>query len=439
MRILYIISKVTIGYALFFFYRRRKFVNEPKYRFGRTIFVSNHSASFMDPISIGSLTRPIVFFMTRSDVFTPVTKPILWACHMLPIYRQRDGVDTKEKNKESFRKSSQVLKNGRNLLIFGEGETYDVFVRRLKPLKKGAIRMGFIALESMNWKKKVNVVALGVNYAEPNRMRSDFLIAYSESFCLNDYRKEYEENPNKTITDLTKKVEDLMKQTVTHVENPEYTTLHENIMMITRKGINPISFDPSIDLIERWNYSRKLADWINAQDDSNNTLRSLLNSSKNYQEELATNKVNDDEVFLQSHNVLKSKRKVALVYLIGLFPFMILGLIHSFIPYILAKRFAEKKFKRQVFWGSVKMVTGMILMGLYNIPFIFLFHEFIYANYWVAMLYYILVPFMGLSAWIWFDSLSKIKRYRELEGMELSKLTRMRSELENQIQSSVTI
>lgn len=117
MRFFYFMLKITLPYTTRMYYPRQKIINEPKERFGRTIYVSNHTASFMDPLVVAGLRRPIVFFMTRSDVFTPVTKPILWAAHMLPIYREHDGEDTKGKNAEVFRKCAKVLSFGRNLLI----------------------------------------------------------------------------------------------------------------------------------------------------------------------------------------------------------------------------------------------------------------------------------------------------------------------------------
>ena len=153
MRFFYLILKIVLQYSLRIYYPRQKIVNRQRNFFGRTIYVSNHAASFMDPLVIGGLQRPIIFFMTRSDVFTPVMRPILWLAHMLPIYRQHDGEDTKAKNDETFTKCTRVLSFGRNLLIFGEGFTDDVFVRRLKPVKKGAARIGFGTLEAMNWEK----------------------------------------------------------------------------------------------------------------------------------------------------------------------------------------------------------------------------------------------------------------------------------------------
>lgn len=92
-------------------------------------------------------------------------------------------------------------------MIFGEGFTDDTFIRRLKPVKKGAVKIGFITLEELNWKKKIYIAAVGCNYSDPNQMRSDVLISTSEKICLNDYREEFEENPNKTITQLTRRIE----------------------------------------------------------------------------------------------------------------------------------------------------------------------------------------------------------------------------------------
>jgi hypothetical protein len=155
MRFFYLILKITLQYTTRIYYPRQKLVNSPKELFGRTIYVSNHAASFMDPLIVAGRRMPIVFFMTRSDVFTPVTKPILWAAHMLPIYREHDGEDTKGKNAEVFKKCAKIISFGRNLLIFGEGFTDDVFIRRLKPVKKGAVRIGFSALEELNWSKNI--------------------------------------------------------------------------------------------------------------------------------------------------------------------------------------------------------------------------------------------------------------------------------------------
>ena len=179
MRILYFLFFLALNYTLRLYFRKIYVVKKPE-RFSSTIYVSNHAASFMDPLLLAAFNRAVVFFMTRSDVFTAFTRPIFWMAHMLPIYRQRDGVNTKTKNQEVFKKSSEILLRKRSLLIFGEGVTDDVFIRRLKPLKKGAVRIGFTALESCNWTQDVYLATVGCNYSKPSMFRSDVLIRNSE-------------------------------------------------------------------------------------------------------------------------------------------------------------------------------------------------------------------------------------------------------------------
>jgi len=172
MRPLYFIFWFALGFSFRLFFRRVKQVRPSNKRFGRTIFVSNHPSAFLDPLVISCLRKPVVFFMTRSDVFNRFTRPIFWLAHMLPIYRQQDGGNSQEKNKAVFKKATQALARNRNLLLFGEGITDDVFERRLKPIKKGAIRIGFTALEDLDWSVQIEVQGLGINYTDPGVLRS---------------------------------------------------------------------------------------------------------------------------------------------------------------------------------------------------------------------------------------------------------------------------
>lgn len=438
MRFFYFMLKITLPYTTRIYYPRQKIVNGPKERFGRTIYVSNHAASFMDPLVVAALRRPIVFFMTRSDVFTPVTKPILWAAHMLPIYREHDGEDTKGKNTEVFKKCAKVLSFGRNLLIFGEGFTDDVFIRRLKPVKKGAVRIGFAALQELDWKKKIYIAAVGCNYSDPNEMRSDLLIATSDKICLNDYKKEYEQNPNKVITELTKRVEALMREQITHVDNKEMAPFHENVMKITRKGMNARCSDTSVPLEKRWRYSQRLAHWFNENVTSDNEeLMSLKKELETYFSLLR--KFRLEERYLYEFHEKKGSRMKELLFLVTMWPFAILGLIHCGPWYFITKRFVEKTFKRRVFWGSVKLLMGKILMGLINIPVIFLFYKFVYPSYWLAFAYYLCIGLFGLAAYMWFRNLKSFKIKGAMKKVDIAKFWAKRTELAEKIKQLIPV
>lgn len=265
MRLIYFLLKVFLQYSLRIYYSQQKLVNAPKRFYGRTIYVCNHASSFMDPLIIGVLQRPIVFFMTRSDVFTKFTRPFFWSAQMLPIYREQDGEDTKGKNAKIFDQCRKILSFGRNLLIFGEGFTDDVFIRRLKPIKKGPARIGFGALESLNWKKKIYISTIGINYGDPNVLGSDLLISNGERFCLNDYEELYKENPVKAIIDVTKRIENSLKDQLTHIEEKDWVFFHEHVTRLKRNGLDPNDTDFSVSLKKRWENSKALASWMNQQ------------------------------------------------------------------------------------------------------------------------------------------------------------------------------
>ena len=100
MKPLYFFCRTIFTYPIRLFFPRHIVLNNPKKAHNQTIYVSNHPASFMDPLVLPILTKPVYHFLARADVFSKFTSPIFKNAHMLPIYRQQDGVNTKEKNKE---------------------------------------------------------------------------------------------------------------------------------------------------------------------------------------------------------------------------------------------------------------------------------------------------------------------------------------------------
>lgn len=439
MRPAYLGLKFVLKYALWVYYPRLRVVNKPKRRFARTIYASNHAASFMDPLVVASNQPPIVFFMTRSDVFTPLLKPLLWAAHMLPIYRSHDGEDTKSKNEEVFQKCYRILKYGRSLIVFAEGFTDDVFVRRLKPIKKGAVRIGFGALEEINWSKMIYVQAVGVNYSDPNHIGSDVVVSNGDPICLNDFKESYLENPAKVINDLTKRVEQEMKDQLTYVEDIHWTSFHEQVMMLTRKGMNAKCVDRNIPLLQRWKYSRNLANWMNEQDlDENPELLELKKDLENYFELLRKKEVEEHEI----HEVLTDSNHpmMDLIYFMTLFPLVLVGLIHNYPVYRFVKRFVEKSFRRPVFWGSVKMLLGTLLNGLYNILLVVLANFLVYRNpsFWVV--YFFTIPAItGMIAYAYFERLKKKQKLNSMKSHDWSNVVELRQKCREAIQKIIPI
>ncbi|MFA5574564.1 MAG: 1-acyl-sn-glycerol-3-phosphate acyltransferase [Brumimicrobium sp.] len=388
MRPLYLFLKFLLRITLWIYYPRFKTINSSPKRYNSTIYMCNHAASFMDPLVIAGPQRPIVFFMTRADIYKGIMKQIFWAAHMLPIYRQQDGGNVKDNNLKVFKETSRLLKKGRNILIFAEGFTDDDFIRRLKPIKKGSVKMGFEALESINWSKEIYVQAVGINYTHRNVLGSGIIISNGNSVCLNAYRDEYKRDPIATIINLSARLEKEMQEQITYVKSKKMAPFHENVMRITRKGMNAIDSDKRIPLIERWEYSRNLANWMNENKVENNEeimqLKERLESYFAMQEEVQI----EETPF---YNLVKNKRYKwrDILYLVLLAPLAMFSHIFTFIPVRFIKNFVEKSFKRSVFWGSVKMLLGAAAVGVYNLILLAIVS-------WLTGLSYLMLLVIGL-------------------------------------------
>ena len=253
------------------FFKGKKTVNPQKKMNAQTIFVVNHASAFMDPWIVAELQNPVLFFLTRGDIFKSWLKPITWAAHMIPIYRTKEnGADSAEKNEIIFQEVYRLLKKKKSIMIFGEGYTDDVFIRSLKSIKKGPARIGFGAIASTNWEADIKIQCIGINYADPNEFRSEVLVSNSEIIHLKDYKEAYLENASKTINELTKRITKLLQDQLTYLENANLTPFHNQIQSITKKGIAHRNIDQTISLEKRWRYSQKLAQYINSNFEAEN-------------------------------------------------------------------------------------------------------------------------------------------------------------------------
>lgn len=431
MRPLYFIFWLGLGFSFRLFFRRIREVRPSRTLFGRTIFVSNHPSAFLDPLVISRLRTPVVYFMTRSDVFNWFTKPLFWLAQMIPIYRAQDGGNSQEKNKKVFKKATQTLAKKRNLLIFGEGLTDDVFERRLKPIKKGAIRIGFTALEDLDWKYEIQVQGLGINYTNPGIMRSEVLIAAAEPIVLNNYKEAYLENPSKVISELNRALENRMQAQITHLRSEEHLQLHEQIMMLNRKGMHVHCYDKQYTLEQRWAYSQQLAERLN--NDQTLDLTTFRNEMLAYHKHLENQGLNEAELYwfaIEKNWRLKTFCK----WLIQL-PMFLIGLIPIGLPTYFVKRFVEKKMKRRVFWSSTKMAMLLVILTFWNL---FLFkmaslYICLSTTVWIAL--FLSMNLVALGYYLFGKNTTLLLKSLRYNAQKLQSIVQQRKELLTQIET----
>lgn len=431
MRPLYFIFWLGLGYSFRLFFRRIREVRPSRTLFGRTIFVSNHPSAFMDPLLIASARRPVVYFMTRSDVFNWFTKPLFWLAQMIPIYRAQDGGNSQEKNKKVFKKATQTLAKKRNLLIFGEGLTDDIFERRLKPIKKGAIRIGFTALEDLDWKYEIQVQGLGINYTNPGIMRSEVLIAAAEPIVLNAYKEAYLENPSKVISEINRVLESRMQAQITHLRSDEYLQLHEQIMMLNRKGMHVHCYDKQYTLEQRWAYSQQLAERLNTNAPAH--LEVLQQDMNAYFKMLEQIDLSEAELYwfaIEKNWRLKTFCK----WLIQL-PMFLIGLIPIGLPTFFVKRFVEKKMKRRVFWSSTKMAMLLVILTFWNLFLFKMASLYICLSTTVWFALFLSMNIVALGYYLFGKNTTLLLKSLRYNAQKLHAIVQQRKELLTQIET----
>ena len=268
------------------------------------------------------------------------------------------------------------------------------------------------------------------------------LISAGVRIKLNDYKAAYHENAGKTIAEVTKLLENDMRSLITDVHDPEWADIHEDIMMLTRKGMHPQCYDASISLDNRWDYSKKLANWINAQSLSDlNQLSPLLVQIKHYKLHLQELNIIENDRFecINQRNVLL----INFLHLLALLPFSVLGLLHSGIPYIAVKKWVEKAFKRPVFWGATKMVLGVVVVFLVNLPVLWFLPQFLPFTYGInlllSVLYFLCIGIFTQAFLKSCEIIKKTIRIYFIKRINIESINKMNSEILEEIQLKIPV
>jgi hypothetical protein len=273
----------------------------------------------------------------------------------------------------------------------------------------------------------------------PQYHGSDFLLVNGNKICLNDYKDAFHQSPNKVINELTKLLETQMRECITYVADKNWYSFHENVMQITRKGMNHQNHDASIPLKDRWEYSRRLANWMNEQPLNERedlvALRKDLDGYFNLEKRM---KLQDRFVLAKERPELKNRSKELLI-LLTLWPLALIGAVHGLVPYIAAKKFTEKAFGRKVFWGSVKMMLGKLLGTIWNIPIIIVMTHYLFPYWWIGFAYFFIIPDLCRMAYLWAVSFKEFRVKGMMDKVDVSKFTERRKELERRIAELVPV
>ena len=132
--------------------------------------VQNHTNGLLDAhILMCTTPRPLRLLVKYTLISAPIIGWMLRQIDAVPVYRQKDGVDTR-KNAESFEAINQTLRDRAVIALFPEGESLNSI--RLRKLRTGVARMAVNAELSVEGGIGVQIVPVGVTYDHRDRLRS---------------------------------------------------------------------------------------------------------------------------------------------------------------------------------------------------------------------------------------------------------------------------
>ncbi|MEN8927857.1 MAG: 1-acyl-sn-glycerol-3-phosphate acyltransferase [Flavobacteriales bacterium] len=348
----------TLGFILVWFTKRGYFSrvatnglsNIPKNT--PIIFAANHQNSLIDPIVIATSSREPIFFLTKSAVFrNPKIAKILYSLNMLPIYRERDGADFKERNIQIFNRCSELLGQNSRIIIFPEGSHNTQ--NRLRNLKKGIARIVMQAHKEHH--KDIYIVPVGLNYTNTRNKSADLLVNYGEPINASELIENCNEMDSDTdiFGTMIETIGEGMKREMLDYSNIDYYFLSEFLISKVRRKRTTVK--------ERFRWDKEKSEKLNSFIVKNQSLADDMQVKAKELDEICEE--NDLKPYLfakNTHNVMLQ----AIGLILG-FPFFLYGVLNSYIPSILPQIMVLKNIKDRQYDSSINMVLGGLLMFLF--------------------------------------------------------------------------
>jgi len=175
---------------------------------GPVLLVGNHPNGLVDAVFLGTATRRPVRFLGKAPLFDlPVLGSVLRAMGTLPVYRAKDGFDTRD-NQRTFDAVFDALDGGDVVALFPEGFTHGE--PRIAALRTGAARMALGAEQRASERGApplgVRVVPVGLSFQAKRRFRSRAAAWIGEPIEVRDLLELHAREPRDAVRALTDRI-----------------------------------------------------------------------------------------------------------------------------------------------------------------------------------------------------------------------------------------
>ena len=206
---------------------------------GAVIFAPNHTNCLCDAMAILGIDRSRKVFVARADIFKDKKRAkILNWLKIMPIRRERDGLDEVRHNDETMDKAVATLHDGVPFCILPEGRHRPM--HSLLPLGKGIFRIALRANDEFGAEKPVYIVPVGLEYGDFYHLWNSLTVNIGKPINVTQFVREHADlSRPQMIVELKEELTQRMREQILWVPDDEH--YDENIAKLQANP--PAPFD----------------------------------------------------------------------------------------------------------------------------------------------------------------------------------------------------
>ncbi|PKR80234.1 hypothetical protein CW751_11275 [Brumimicrobium salinarum] len=405
---LYRILKFIIGLGIRLYYNEIRVNNKQFLGDGTkpTIIIANHPNTLMDAWVIGMICKQPIYYMAKATLFDSKFKlKLLTSLNMIPINRRGEGITKGVDNDDSLSACYDLLSDGKTLVIFPEGTSYKEKV--LRELKTGTARIALESEKRNDGQLDVQVVAVGINYSQPERFRSNIYIDIDAPKRVMNHYNLYLTDPRKAVHLLTDEFRTRLEKVLVTTETKEeeelldeiYKVLNTRYISSDQKGVER-QVKEMKDIKNQLDEKKLIQPW---------RVDEIRQKMKSINWKLEKMHIRSDFLDRKFRSLMFFRQiLISLLFILVALPLALFGIVHNIVQYLFTDWLVPILSKDIEYYAPLAILVGIILYPISYTVFAFGFYE-IFQLTWIGMIIYVLLmPITGIFAYWFFKYLKHI-------------------------------